>query len=384
MRTDRKARWVVGCALLLVAVLLTVGRPGTASAGVAVQPYRGGELEGTYNIGGRTGRWRARPTYVTSDAAETHAAAPGSNVSGLTHDGVALMQIARVDGTTVGCSGALLYDGWSVLTAAHCLTDANGTLAVNAVLTSWELSGGDVDAVAAEVHLHPQWNGQVTDGYDVAVINLTAPVETGVPRYDLFRAGGLAELDRETLKVGYGEGGFGETGVTGAAGTKRWGKNEWENDGLGDDGVAGIINDSAQLTYDFDSNYRNLTDDGGKDASDDATRDAFHVHLGEPTDLGFGDDEVLSSPGDSGGPSFVLDEGEFRIAGVSSYGLTLLEADGSDVDDVLNGTWGEFGIDARVAHPDIQTFIDESVIPEPGTLTLLAALLAGTWARCRR
>jgi hypothetical protein len=340
------------------------------------------EIGGTYSANGKTGTWQARPTYVTSDAPATHATTAGDPIAGLNHDGVAFLDISRSNGGIL-CSGALLYDGWSVLTAAHCLTDADGNLTATNVRAVWELPGGDIVADSATIHVHPEWDGFATNGYDVAVVNFASEIDADVPRYDIFRAGGMGELGQEILKVGYGQGGFGETGATGSVAVKRWGKNKWENDGLGDDGLDNLGNAQAQLTYDFDSNYRNLTDDGGKDAGDDEAHDAFHVHFGEAVDLGFGDDEVGAAEGDSGSPSFLFDGSEYVIAGVSSYTLRLEDSEGasSDVDESSNSSWGEFGIDARLADSDMYTFVDDNVIPEPATFALIAT---GSLVLCLR
>ena len=67
-------------------------------------------------------------------------------------------------------------------------------------------------------------------------------------------------------------------------------------------------------------------------------------------DLGLGNDEVMSAPGDSGGPSFI----NGQVAGITSYGLRLSRRTGrpprtSDVDNQLNSSYGEFGIDTRVS-----------------------------------
>jgi hypothetical protein len=340
--------------------------------------FVGDLIEGNYTIGDWTGTWQARPTYVTSDATGTHTTMAGSALAGLNHDGVADL-IVTTGSSTFGCTGALLYDGWSVLTAAHCVTDSSGNVNTTDVSATWELSSGNITASAATIQVHPSYGGSVTGGYDVAVINFSSPIDSNVPRYDIYRDGGLSELDLETLKVGYGRGGFGEDGATTSAGIKRWGKNKWEDDGLGDDGVGGISNNPTQLTYDSDSNYRNLSLTG-----DDSDHDAFQFHFGQPEDLGFGDDEVMSASGDSGSPTFLLDDGVYKIAGVSSYILRLERRNGasSDVDTSLNSSWGEFGVDARLADADISAWVDSVVIPEPNTLAFLAA--GGLWVRRKR
>jgi hypothetical protein len=125
----------------------------------------------------------------------------------------------------------------------------------------------------------------------------------------------------------------------------------WANFGRtpGIDFIAG-----SQLQYDFDNGS--------------SGNDAFGVLLGL-NELGFGPDEVMSAPGDSGGPSFLNTE----ITGVTSYGLRI--GNGSDVDGFLNSTYGEFGDDTNVAfyHDWIQDNAVAEEVPAPGTLPLLAA-----------
>ena len=57
-------------------------------------------------------------------------------------------------------------------------------------------------------------------------------------------------------------------------------------------------------------------------------------------------------------------DGRWVLAGITSYGVRLSGGGGqSDVDGVLNSSWGEFAADARVAHPGILDFILDVVPP---------------------
>lgn len=328
----------------------------------------------TFTSGERAGTGEVRPHYVTSDASATHTTTAGTPVFGVNHDGVADLVISRPGGNA-RCTGSLLSDGQSLLTAAHCLTDSNGNPVSTNVQATWELASGDVLQSTADVTIHPMYNGDLTDGYDIAIVQFDTPIATTVPRYDIYRKTDGGEIGVETVKVGYGRSGFGNTGSTTASGTKRFGKNKYEDDGLGSGGadisnVGGITNSDTQLTYDFDSNFRNLDL-----AGNDSDHDAFQFFFGGGGDLGFGDDEVGAAPGDSGGPSFVFDDGEWVIAGVTSYGFRLEFTDGtsSDVNGSTNSSWGEFAVDARVAEASMQSFIDTNLIPEPHTVALVVS-----------
>lgn len=89
---------------------------------------------------------------------------------------------------------------------------------------------------------------------------------------------------------------------------------------------------NSVLQYDFD----NGTTDN----------DAFGFFFGV-NDLGLGDDEVSSAPGDSGGPT--INDG--LIQGVTSYGISLVFNDGrtSDVTPGINSSIGEFSGDTHFA-----------------------------------
>lgn len=86
------------------------------------------------------------------------------------------------------------------------------------------------------------------------------------------------------------------------------------------------------LQYDFDNG--------------NPENDAFDFFFAKP-DTGLGTDEVMSAPGDSGGPSQKMG----ILTGVTSYGMTLSFNNGttSDVTPDLDSSFGEFGADTRVS-----------------------------------
>ena len=310
-----------------------------------------------------------RPLLVTSSngpAGGDRIAVPGNPATseGIDTDGVGRLFIDTNPMAGFGslCSGSLLKVGGGryLLTAAHCVTDNAGNINV--------IDGGDGNSVtfqtgagnfiynftSADVSVHPMYNGDTTDGFDLAVINLNAVVDPAATRYDLNL--NMAIEGNQHFKVGYGTSGFGATGVTIGGGTKRSGQNRYESLGLP---LGSVNNPETQLVTDFDSGS--------------AANDAFPFFGFGAADLGFGEDEVGVAPGDSGGPTFIFDGGVPKIAGVHSYGQRVAFAGGatSDVDGAINSSWGEFNGDARIAEPRMFGFI-YSVIPEPSSFLLLA------------
>jgi hypothetical protein len=144
--------------------------------------------------------------------------------------------------------------------------------------------------------------------------------------------------------IGYGSPGHGSTGQDengDALPTKRAGRNRYED----------IRNDHPNvdfLVYDFDSGL-----------PENNVLEIFGVE----SDLGFGDDEVNSASGDSGGPTFIGG----AIAGVMAFGSRLPEG---DFTDQLDSSWGEGSFDTRVS--GFREFILDATdgealfVPEPG------------------
>ena len=297
---------------------------------------------------------------VTSDGNGTHTTNPGVSAFGLNHDGVGdfLIDLQGGNPFDARCTASLLTGTGRTfaLTAAHCVTDGNGNINAIGGIVRFDTTGGAQVGTVSNIFVHDNWNGNVADGFDVALVEFQSAVDTSVPTYTLFNGD---PIDRDIVLAGYGETGFGGTGtVSGSSGTKRVGLNKIEDEGVSE--LGGITNENTQLTYDFDSG---LT---ANDAFD------FFGFNGGPSDLGFGDDEVGLGGGDSGGPSFIDDNGVLRIAGVHSYGFRVTATPNSDVDGVLNGSWGEFSVDADVTNSVMRSWIiDTAGIPEPSSALIL-------------
>lgn len=269
-------------------------------------------------------------------------------------DGVAKLLITRSDGT-FGCSGTLTGGGAWVLTAAHCVTSGTGALVASAASVTFAAASGAPSLAASSFVVHPSWTGDIRGGADLALVRLSHSAPADVTRYDILRDATIEGAGQVTI-AGYGVSGTGASGfVAGSFGTLHSGLNRldtvWDLPG-------------NPFAFDFDNGT--------------VAQDAIGLLTsGLPQDLGFGTQEVMTVPGDSGGPSFI----GTLLAGVHSFGATY----GPPIDfgdNFLNGNFGELGGDTRVAV--YANWIDAvTAVPEPSHYAMLAAglVLIGFAAR---
>jgi len=240
----------------------------------------------------------------------------------------------RFNGNATG-TGALLSDGRHILTAAHLWDGGNTTIATSAIAIRFSILGDTTDYAIESYTLHPSYNEADQDtNNDLALIKLAADAPSGANRYELYTDSD--EVGQTMTIVGFGLRGTGTDGQDNADPTVQGRVGQNRVDALGDvlNSTAGrSIVEGSQLIFDFDN---------GTTANDAGT-------LINAPDTGLGSQEVNTTSGDSGGPSFI----DGKLAGVTSYGITptgLGFATNTDIDTATNSTFGEFSANIRVSH----------------------------------
>ncbi|HUT60532.1 MAG TPA: PEP-CTERM sorting domain-containing protein, partial [Phycisphaerae bacterium] len=174
-------------------------------------------------------------------------------------------------------------------------------------------SGGDMNFALdsgtyqrAWKQTHPNYDGNLAEGWDVSLVRLTALVldeATATLNAD------ANEIGQTGVITGFGKTGTGLTGATEPSGTKRAGENAFEVDGT-------YFGDSDRLMLaDFDNPLKRKDSWFGG-------RTPFKL-------------EYLAAPGDSGGGVFIWTGDGWKLAGVTSF-ITWRDADGdSDYGDAM-------------------------------------------------
>ena len=261
---------------------------------------------------------------VSTDDPANHIVPPGAG-----YDGVVQLFAGGGSGT-----GVLLKTGRHIITAAH-VVDSGGGVPVPSIDAYFDLPGGSTPITATQIFIHPDWNGDIFNANDLAIIVLPRMAPQGAERYDLYR--GNDELGHMTELVGYGVNGQGAE--QGMDNLKRVEYNVFEVLGEAFDGLnmadfrlgAGWfdITPDALLSYDFDS---------GSPAND-----TFGALFGI-NDLGLGILEGSGSHGDSGGGAFL----NGKLIGVTSGGIEYGPTDSDN--QPFNVSFGTSGFYTRVSH----------------------------------
>lgn len=227
-------------------------------------------------------------------------------------------------------TGTLLYDGRTVLTAAHLVAGEPGP-----VVVWFETPSGSVPMTADSVQVYPRYDARNSNG-DLALVRLIEPAPVEADRYQLFRGDALGiAFDM----VGYGVAGTGGSGLAAEPGSpvRRLAENRFDADGAALKAALGSVMAwrplaDAHLMADFDSGL------SGNDALG---------RLLQVVDRGQGAAEGMLTPGDSGGAAFIQNQ----VAGVASYTASLSAGSvDPDIDAEANSSFGEIGAWMNVAH----------------------------------
>jgi hypothetical protein len=344
----------------------------------------------------------------------TSAAADWRLLPGQGFNGVAspLDSVGRLWGTDSAgqsfvCSGTLLAGGRHVLTAAHC-ADGFSSLQVD-----FGVVGGVASAsrtVSADnVFLHSGWNGTLSTGADLAVLELSAPVTTIAGA----QLSGQSALGSSFLFAGHGStttGGSASGGSWAEWGYAHWGTNTFDLTNQEFRGSAAAPYGETWL-FDFDAPT------GSRAARGPTVRGrpslVAHRLLAPETEpmpesAFVPRSEALLAPGDSGAGAFVWDGSQWRLSAVMSWTLQHRCTTDGLACDISTSNASSFGdlaaATALVGHTDwIDSIINNragplsaaggaaglvavvGVVPEPSSYALFGGgLLMLAWFSRRR
>jgi V8-like Glu-specific endopeptidase len=281
------------------------------------------------------------------------------------YNGVVALIMEFAGGSFI-CSGTLMNDRKTIVTAAHCITDDNLNTPLKTTVyfgggqsTSDFFNGAGTTAIVAEgAFYHSSYTGEVIDQNDIAVVTLSQLAPASATSYDITDLNDLTGLEFNVAGYGGRSDTGGSVGRNLGTGRLRQGINAYDFR-LGDDDFAGGWNGvfgTADVTYSYLSDFDNGL--AANDASCLVAAD-FGLSGAKYCNLGLGAREVGVAGGDSGGPQFV----NGKLASVTSYGLTFGTAFG-DFGGGLNSGFGEFsGYVPTYIH---RAFIANAV-PEPAT-----------------
>ena len=327
--------------------------------------------------------WQAQSTIIgqTSTATQAPPTPPGTRGDPIyyanpLYSGVVQLLMNEGAAGSFLCTGTLLPDRQSILTAGHCVSHGAGT--ANPISTTAYFNTlANPDSVVyqdptstaitvSKYFVNPGYTGNVIDDNDIAVLRLSQLAPAYAASYDIYDGGDLTGQDYNVAGYGVRSDQGGSIGADLGAGRLRQGDNRYDFR-LGDSDFGGYFS-SADFGPTGEDTYTFLSDfDNGLAQNDASCQLAVNGFGLAPSskycDLGLGALEVSTAPGDSGGPQFI----DGKIASVTSFGLTF-GANFGDVDNNLNDTFGEFnGFVPTFIHTAFIRSAEAASVPEPGT-----------------
>lgn len=295
------------------------------------------------------------------------------------------------------CSGSLLTDRVSIVTAGHCVTRAANPTLRPVSVTAYFFTGDPNERTpfspnartvgVSRIMINENYTRQVVDHNDIAVLRLSEAV-FGVNTYEITT---LDSLRGQVFNVaGYGGrssvGGGGPTGgVNANTGFLREGNNRFDYR-MGDPIFSQIPGNGWQTVYPNNPNIAfsyHADFDSGFAENSMTCRVAQATNLAGPAgvvfcDTGVGAREVGVAGGDSGGPAFI----NGQIAAITYYGSTFGVGFG-DCRAGLQSSCGEIsGFVPLYIHRDF--IANAMAVPEPATWGLLIAGFGLVGAAARR